>query len=87
MPTGTTSFYGILALDNDPTGGVTYTRIISSQTNRETDSPWIGLPLSTNNARVTINGTASVLVEAVIDYTKIDMSLPNYFITARLGFY
>lgn len=86
MPTGTTSFYGILALDNDPVGGVTYTRICSTQTNRESDSPWLGLPTDTDKARMTINGTSSVLVEAVIDYTKLDLTLPNYFITARLGY-
>jgi YVTN family beta-propeller protein len=86
MPTGTTSFYGILALDNDPIGGVTYTRIIGTDTARETDSPWLGLPTDTDYARKTINGTASVLIEAVIDYTKLDFSLEDYFITARLGF-
>lgn len=80
-------YYGILRLTpyNGTEDNIREISTVIDET--ETDSPWIG-ELATNKAVLVAYPYASppyIQVRATIDYTKLDTTLPNYTISARLG--
>ena len=88
FPAGMDSHYGILGWDNSDIGGINYIRLIGTETGRENDSVWLGLPLDEDNALLTLVNATTIYVEAVIDYTKLDTTrLENYILSARLGYF
>lgn len=84
------SMYGILELDVRGIGGDTFIKQISTvydSTNftNATDEVWSGsVPI--NKASLTLNPT-NVVLEAELDYTKLDFTINEYKLTARLGKY
>lgn len=79
-------YYGIIELAGYFQGEFQI-RQISTLFNTETDSPFIG-EIATNKAKLIAYPYASpprIDVLAEIDYSKLDTTLPNYTLSARLG--
>ena len=84
------SFYGILELDVRGIGGDTWIKQISTvydSTNfvNSTDEVWDGL-VPVNKASLVVNTSPDlVTLTAELDYTKLDFTINEYKLTARLG--
>ena len=78
LPSGATGYAGYLALDMMDSGGVYYRDMIDTQNEPLNDSLWL------QQAFITIVDTSTIMIEADIDYTKIDPTMKSFTITGRL---
>lgn len=88
LPPDTTGYVGIIWLDNQVIGGISYNRHISSEViEREDENPFLGVPLDDDPAQITIVNPTTIKLKARIDFTKLDLSkIDNYDIRAWLGY-
>ena len=89
LPTGTTGYYGVLLLDQQTIGGANWVCPFSSVEDvRQADgnSPWVGVTGSTATCSVTIISSTHIQVKGMIDFEKLDTSINNYNLRAKLDY-
>lgn len=80
FPTGSTTYYGFISLDNNSVGGVDYQDITSTEYTKSDTSVWVN-----NTVTMTIVDTSRIILTNSIDYTKLD-NQSLYTISSKIGF-
>jgi hypothetical protein len=80
FPTGSTTYYGFISLDNNSVGGVSYQDITSTEYTKSDTSVWVN-----NTVTMTIVDTSQIVLTNDIDYTKLD-NQSLYTISSKIGF-
>lgn len=80
FPTGSTTYYGFISLDNNSVGGVSYQDITSTEYTKNDTSVWVN-----NTLTMTVVDTSRIILTNDIDYTKLD-NQTSYIISSKIGF-
>jgi hypothetical protein len=80
FPTGSTTYYGFISLDNNSVGGVAYQDITSTEFTKSDTSVWVN-----NTVTMTVVDTSRIVLTNTIDYTKLD-NQSLYTISSKIGF-
>lgn len=78
LPSSATGYAGYLALDMIDSGGVYYRDMVDTQNQPLNDSLWI------EQSFISVVDTSTIMIEADIDYTKINPTMKSFTITGRL---
>lgn len=84
-PTATNAFYGILRFDAPDVGGIQLIDEASSQFVPADDSLWISPTGTTSGSRLIQIDDGKFTLESTIDLSKLDPTLVNYKLSARIG--
>lgn len=85
VPTGTPDFYGIVRYDAITVGGINFIDVASTVFPLADDSLWISPTGTTSGAKIVQVDDGKIIIESTIDVGKLDKTVINYKLSARLG--